>query len=89
MRSALHTPVAPATLALAALARSLLRRREIVVPNDPASHQALALGIPVLAFAVIAGLGRLFVGALVGPYALGHHRGSFEEIADVSSGACP
>jgi FlaA1/EpsC-like NDP-sugar epimerase len=36
-----------------------------------------------LAFAVTAGLGHLLVGAVIGPYAVGHQRGSFEETTDL------
>ncbi|HYO20511.1 MAG TPA: polysaccharide biosynthesis protein, partial [Dermatophilaceae bacterium] len=35
-------------------------------------------------FAIAAGVGHLVVGALVGPYAIGHRRGSFEEAADIT-----
>lgn len=37
-----------------------------------------------LVFAIAAGLGHLFVGAVIGPYAVGHRRGSFEETLDIS-----
>jgi FlaA1/EpsC-like NDP-sugar epimerase len=36
-----------------------------------------------LQFAVAAALGHLLIGALIGPYAVGHQRGSFEETTDV------
>ena len=36
------------------------------------------------AFAVVAVLGHLTVGAFIGPYAVGHQRGSFEETADIA-----
>ena len=34
-------------------------------------------------FAAAAVLGQLFVGAIIGPYAVGHERGSFEEASDI------
>ena len=36
-----------------------------------------------LLFAVAAVAGHLFVGAFIGPYAVGHQRGSFEETTDI------
>jgi len=36
-----------------------------------------------LVFAVAAVLGHVFVGAVIGPYAVGHRRGSFEEATDI------
>jgi len=36
-----------------------------------------------LAFAAAATLGHLLVGAVIGPYAVGHRRGSFEETTDI------
>ncbi len=36
-----------------------------------------------LLFAVAAGVAQLLVGAVIGPYAVGHQRGSFEESSDV------
>ena len=38
-----------------------------------------------LQFAVAAAIGHLLVGALIGPYAVGHQRGSFEETTDVAA----
>jgi FlaA1/EpsC-like NDP-sugar epimerase len=35
-------------------------------------------------FAVAAAVGHLLVGAVIGPYAVGHRRGSFEEATDIS-----
>jgi FlaA1/EpsC-like NDP-sugar epimerase len=37
-----------------------------------------------LTFAAAAVVGHLLVGAVIGPYAVGHRRGSFEETADIS-----
>jgi len=37
-----------------------------------------------LVFATAAGLGHLLVGAVIGPYAIGHRRGSFEETTELS-----
>jgi FlaA1/EpsC-like NDP-sugar epimerase len=36
-----------------------------------------------LRFALVAGLGHFLVGAVIGPYAVGHARGSFEETTDL------
>jgi FlaA1/EpsC-like NDP-sugar epimerase len=36
-----------------------------------------------LVFAIAAGLGHFLVGAVIGPYAVGHRRGSFEETTDI------
>ena len=36
-----------------------------------------------LVFAIAAGLGHFLVGAVIGPYAVGHQRGSFEETTDI------
>jgi len=36
-----------------------------------------------LVFAVAAGLGHLLAGAVIGPYSVGHRRGSFEETTDL------
>src|ERR1019366_6853043 len=36
-----------------------------------------------LQFALVAGLGHFLVGAVIGPYAVGHARGSFEETTDL------
>jgi FlaA1/EpsC-like NDP-sugar epimerase len=41
------------------------------------------IGTAVL-FAVAAAVGHLLVGAVIGPYAVGHRRGSFEEATDIS-----
>ncbi|WP_206518092.1 nucleoside-diphosphate sugar epimerase/dehydratase [Rhodococcus sp. X156] len=35
-------------------------------------------------FALVAVIGQLVIGGLIGPYAVGHQRGSFEEIVDVA-----
>jgi len=43
-----------------------------------------AFVVGTLAFAGVAVLAHLLVGALVGPYAVGHQRGSFEESLDVA-----
>lgn len=40
--------------------------------------------VGTLAFACIAVLAHLLVGALIGPYAVGHQRGSFEESLDIA-----
>src|ERR1019366_161376 len=37
-----------------------------------------------LAFAATAAVGHLLVGTVIGPYAVGHRRGSFEETTDIS-----
>jgi FlaA1/EpsC-like NDP-sugar epimerase len=37
-----------------------------------------------LVFALAAVLGHVFVGSVIGPYAVGHRRGSFEEATDIS-----
>src|SRR5665648_507129 len=43
----------------------------------------LLMGTAVL-FAVAAAVGHLIVGAVIGPYSIGHRRGSFEEAIDIS-----
>src|SRR5665647_1768082 len=40
--------------------------------------------VGTLAFACVAVLAHLVVGALVGPYSVGHQRGSFEESLDIA-----
>jgi len=35
-------------------------------------------------FAIAAGIGHMLVGIVIGPYAVGHRRGSFEEATDIS-----
>jgi FlaA1/EpsC-like NDP-sugar epimerase len=42
------------------------------------------VGAATLLFAVAAGLGHLLVGSVVGPYAVGYRRGSFEETTDLA-----
>lgn len=42
-----------------------------------------ALGLPVLTLAGVAAMLHVVVGAVVGPYAVGHERGSYEEILDI------
>ncbi|WP_346008400.1 nucleoside-diphosphate sugar epimerase/dehydratase [Janibacter terrae] len=42
-----------------------------------------AVTFPILWLAVLAGALHLLIGATVGPYAVGHHRGSYEEIVDL------
>jgi len=37
-----------------------------------------------LLFAAVAAAGHLFIGSLIGPYAVGHQRGSFEESTDIA-----
>ena len=44
---------------------------------------APALVASTLMFAIAAVAGHLFVGAFIGPYAVGHQRGSFEETTDI------
>lgn len=43
----------------------------------------LALARPVLTLVAVAVLAQLVLGSLIGPYAVGHERGSYEEIVDV------
>lgn len=43
----------------------------------------LSLGRPVLTLAGIGVLSQIVLGTLIGPYAVGHERGSYEEIVDV------
>lgn len=43
----------------------------------------LALSPPVLTLVGVAALAQLVLGSLIGPYAVGHERGSYEEIVDV------
>jgi FlaA1/EpsC-like NDP-sugar epimerase len=46
--------------------------------------RAPVLVATTLVFATAAVLGHLVVGALIGPYAVGHRRGSFEETTDIA-----
>ncbi|WP_244884783.1 polysaccharide biosynthesis protein [Janibacter anophelis] len=41
------------------------------------------LTLPVVRLAVLAAAAHVLIGAFVGPYAVGHHRGSYEEIVDL------
>lgn len=43
----------------------------------------LALDRPVLTLTVLAIVGQIALGSVIGPYAVGHDRGSYEEIVDV------
>ncbi|QFQ30671.2 NAD-dependent epimerase/dehydratase family protein [Janibacter melonis] len=43
----------------------------------------LALATPVLTLTALAVAGQLVLGSIIGPYAVGHERGSYEEIVDV------
>ncbi|RWU84527.1 polysaccharide biosynthesis protein [Janibacter hoylei PVAS-1] len=43
----------------------------------------LAITLPVLKLALIAAVAHLIIGGLIGPYAVGHLRGSYEEIIDI------
>lgn len=42
-----------------------------------------AITVPVLRLALIAAVAHVIIGGLVGPYAVGHLRGSYEEIIDI------
>ena len=46
--------------------------------------EAPVLVMGTLEFAALAALTHMFVGAIVGPYAVGHKRGSFEETTDIA-----
>ena len=46
--------------------------------------RAPVLVATTLVFAIAAVLGHLVVGAVIGPYAVGHRRGSFEETTDIA-----
>lgn len=43
----------------------------------------LALATPVLTLVIVAPIAQLALGSIIGPYAVGHERGSYEEIVDV------
>ena len=43
--------------------------------------------LPLFVFAVAAGSAQVIIGALIGPYRVGHQRGSFEETVDVGRAA--
>jgi len=48
------------------------------------SETTLLLQVPTIVLALAAGVVHLMVGAVIGPYAVGHRRGSFEETLDLS-----
>jgi len=47
-------------------------------------HPVPAMTLSTLLFASVAAVGLVIVGALVGPYRVGHQRGSFEEIVYIA-----
>jgi FlaA1/EpsC-like NDP-sugar epimerase len=47
-------------------------------------HEPFSLSGPLLRFAVAAALAYMLIGALIGPYSVGHRRGSFEETTELA-----